>query len=110
MAGKQEKKGLSARAQASGIEAAKRSRVVNALLETYIRGTETGDARPRGAVLVEELYRLAMKSEDDRVRLAAIKEIIDRVDGKSVERKEVRNMRIEGIVYLPPAEDVQVVN
>jgi hypothetical protein len=110
MAGEQEKKGWPAGAQAAGVEAAKRSRVVNALLETYIRGTETGDTKPRGAVLVEELYKLAMKSEDDRVRLAAIKEIIDRVDGKSVERKEVRNMRIEGIVYLPPAEDIKAVN
>jgi hypothetical protein len=37
------------------------------------------------------------------VRLAAIKEIIDRIDGKSVERKEIRNLKIEGVVYLPPA-------
>jgi hypothetical protein len=35
------------------------------------------------------------------VRLAAAKEILDRVDGKVVERKEIKNMKLEGMVYFP---------
>jgi hypothetical protein len=77
------------------------------MLEVFIRGQDEGDKRARAAALVEELWRLATKSEDDRVRLAATKEIFDRIDGKAVERREVRSLKIEGVLYLPPADDIK---
>jgi hypothetical protein len=79
-------------------------RMVTQMLSAFIRGNDEGDRRPRAAALVESLWRLANHAENEGTRLAAIKEIFDRIDGKSVERKEVRNMKIEGILYLPPAD------
>ena len=82
-------------------------RLVCQMLNAFIRGKDEGDKRVRAAALVEELWRLATRAEDERVRLAAVKEIIDRVDGKAVERKEIRSLKIEGVLYLPPADEVK---
>jgi hypothetical protein len=87
------------------INPAQAGRLIGSMLDVFMRGAGEGDPRVRAAALVEELYRLAMSSEDDRVRLAAMKEILDRVDGKVVERKEIKNMKLEGVIYIPKRED-----
>jgi hypothetical protein len=76
------------------------------MLDVFIRGREKGDAAPRAARLIENLYNLAVGAESEGVRLAATKEILDRIDGKVVERREIKNVRIEGIVYIPRPADV----
>jgi hypothetical protein len=76
---------------------------VGRMIAAYLRGSDKGDVAIRAAKLVESLWTLSQFAEDDRVRLAATKELMDRVDGKVVERKEIRSMKIEGIVYLPEA-------
>ena len=79
------------------------SRIVGQMLGTFIRGCENGSKTIRAAELVQNLWQLATDKESPpAVRLAATKEILDRVDGKVVEHKEVRSMKIEGIVYIPP--------
>jgi hypothetical protein len=60
--------------------------------------------------LVERLWAIATAAENESARLAAIKEIMDRVDGKVVERKEVRSLKIEGILYLPAAAELELKN
>ncbi|MDR1231447.1 MAG: hypothetical protein LBK61_08605 [Spirochaetaceae bacterium] len=85
-------------------EAQSNGRVLTQMLNAFIRGKDPGDKRERAAALVESLWRLSQRAENEGVRLAAIKEIIDRIDGKSVERKEIRNLKIEGVVYLPPTD------
>jgi hypothetical protein len=43
------------------------------------------------------------------MRLAAIKEIMDKVDGKVAERKEIRSLKIEGVVFLLASGDSETV-
>jgi hypothetical protein len=78
--------------------------LLNIMLETYIRGSETGDDVPRAARLTEALVDMALHAEDQRLRFDATKFIFERVDGKAVERKEIKSMKIEGIIYLPTPE------
>ena len=73
-------------------------------MSAFIRGRASGDKEIRAVRLVENLWELATAADNDSVRLAATKEILDRVDGKVVERKEVRSLKIEGVVYLPTAD------
>jgi hypothetical protein len=86
-----------------------KSHLITEMLNTYIRGSEEGENIPRAAKIVESLYNLATRAENESTRLAAQKEILDRVDGKVVERKEIRSMKIEGIVYLPEADNLPAV-
>jgi hypothetical protein len=72
-------------------------------LETFIRGEENG--MPRAARLCESLWDIAMKADSASDRLAAAKLIFERIDGKAVEIKESRSLKIEGIVYIPEPED-----
>jgi hypothetical protein len=87
-------------------KAAVRSHLITSMLDTFIRGKEKGDPAPRAARLVESLYYLAMSAANEGVRLAATKEILDRIDGKVVERREIKSVKIEGIVYIPSADEV----
>jgi hypothetical protein len=80
--------------------------LLSSMLETYIRGSDEGDPKPRAAKLVEQVFDLAMHAEDPRLRLDATKFIVERVDGKAVERKEIKQMKIQGIIYIPEAEKI----
>jgi hypothetical protein len=82
------------------------TRLLSSMLDTYIRGSEEGQSRPRAAALIEGVVDLALHSQDDNLRLAAIKFIYERVDGKPVERKEIKSMKIQGIIYIPEAVDI----
>jgi hypothetical protein len=82
------------------------NRLLSSMLETYIRGSEEGATRPRAAQLIEKVFNIAMHSENKELQLAAIKFIYDRVDGKPVERKEIKSMKIQGIIYIPEAVDI----
>jgi hypothetical protein len=75
--------------------------LITSMLGVFIRGKEAGKAEPRVARLIEELYGLAIRAESESVRLAAITEIMNRIDGKVIEKKEIKSVRIEGIVYIP---------
>jgi hypothetical protein len=55
--------------------------------------------------LIENLYRLAAGAESENVQLSATSIILERIDGKAAERKEVRSMKIAGIVHIPRLED-----
>jgi hypothetical protein len=77
------------------------------MLDVYLRGCEKGAKVPRAAQLVEALVDMAMRSENENVRLAAIKEILDRTEGKAKEIREVKTMKLEGIVYLPEPSGVR---
>jgi hypothetical protein len=81
-------------------------RLLSSMLEAYIRGSEEGQSRPRAAQLVEKVVDLALYAEDQALRLSAIKFIYERVDGKPVERKEIKSMKIQGIIYIPEAVDI----
>jgi hypothetical protein len=85
-------------------------KLIGSMLDVYLRGGDGGgDERPRAARLVEVLYYIAVHGENDRTRLAAIQEIMDRVDGKVIERKEIKKMQIDGIVYIPKCvEEVRI--
>jgi hypothetical protein len=83
-----------------------KSRLVTSMLDVFIRGKDKGDRAPRAARLVENLYSLALGAESEGVRLAATKEILDRIDGKVVEKREIKSVKIEGIVYIPAPSDV----
>jgi hypothetical protein len=85
---------------------AQKNRLISSMLDVYIRGKEKGSSAPRAARLVEKLYSLAVGAESESIRLAATKEIFDRIDGKVVEKKEIKSVHIEGIVYIPAATDV----
>ncbi|GMO28509.1 MAG: hypothetical protein Ta2B_09230 [Termitinemataceae bacterium] len=102
--GKKEK-GLPAQTELARIN--ENSRIVGQMLNAFIRGKATGDKEVRAVRLVENLWELAMNCETPAVKLAATKEILDRVDGKVVEHKEVKSMRIEGIVFIPPSEKIE---
>jgi hypothetical protein len=84
-------------------------KLVSQMLNAFIRGKDPGDRRERAALLVEKLWNLATSAPNDSTRLAAIREIMDRVDGKVVERREVRSLHIQGILYLPAAADIDAV-
>ena len=88
-----------------GVKASE-AKLITSMLEVYMRGSDTGDAAPRAARLVERMYQLAMSAENEGVRLSAMKEILDRIDGKVVERKEIKNLKLEGILYLPQAAEI----
>jgi hypothetical protein len=76
------------------------------MLETYIRGSDEGNAVPRAVALTEGLVNMALYAEDARLRFDATKFIFERVDGKAVERKEVKSLKMEGIIYIPQAVDL----
>lgn len=82
-------------------------KLIAQMLNAFIRGREPGSGRERAAALVEGLWKLATGAENESTRLAAIREIFDRVDGRAVERREVRSLKIEGVLYLPPAAEFQ---
>ena len=108
MAGKKGKEAAGLPAATELARSDENSRIVGQMLSAFIRGREEGDKKVRAAKLVENLWELAMRSENDSIRLAATKEILDRVDGKVVERKELRSLKIEGVVYLPSANESAV--
>jgi hypothetical protein len=85
-------------------------RLLSAMLETYIRGSDEGSRKPRAAALIENVVDIALHGEDPRLRLDAAKFIFERIDGKAVERKEIKSMKIEGILYLPAARELDAVD
>lgn len=95
---------------------ARNGQLLTSMMEVFIRGSDDGGSgeqgRPvvRAARLCENLWNLAVHSGDEGIRLAATKMIFDRVDGRPVERKEVKSMRIEGIVYIPEAKELDQFN
>jgi hypothetical protein len=85
----------------------RRSRQLGDLLREFLKGEEY-DVN-RGQRLIENLYRLAMDAESENVRLSATNIILERVDGKVAEKKEIKSMKIAGIVHIPRLEDKPVI-
>jgi hypothetical protein len=84
-----------------------RSRALSELLRAYIEGYDRdGDDRTRAARLVERLWQIAMYGERDSTSLSAIGEILNRIEGKAVERKEAVEVKIEGLISYPTPADV----
>jgi hypothetical protein len=79
-------------------------------MNVFMRGDDNEKRIPRGARLVEEIYDTAIKAEKISDRIAAAKLIFDRIDGKAVERKEIRSIKIEGIVEIPAAVDIKEID
>lgn len=83
--------------------------LLKTMLDVYIRGSDARDDPPRAARLVENLWDLATNKEyKPELRLDATKFIFERIDGKAVEHKEIKTMRLEGIVYIPEAKAIDV--
>ena len=62
-----------------------KSEAITDILKDYLEETEGKSKKERKKILIEKIYELAIKNGD----LAAIKYIIDRIDGKPKEKKEV---------------------
>ena len=80
------------------------SSVLRDYIEGYLPYEEEG--KTIKLRLAETLVRIALYSEDDRARVSALKMLGDRVDGKAVERKEIKSLKVQGIVMLPPVQDI----
>jgi hypothetical protein len=85
-------------------------KLITQMLNAFVRGKDEGSKRVRAAALVESLWHLANHAENEGTRLAAIREIMDRTDGKVAERKEIRSLKIEGVVFLPASGDCEATN
>jgi hypothetical protein len=81
----------------------RRAKQLSDLLREFLNQEEY-DIR-RDTRLIENLYRLATSAESENVQLSATSIILERIDGKVAERKEVRSMKIAGIVHIPRLED-----
>ena len=66
----------------------KRDVSLSGILKRYLRVKEE-DGRPRNVVLAERLWELTEAAIEPDTRLAAIKYIYDRADGKPVESQQV---------------------
>lgn len=65
----------------------RKQKTLSDVLTKYLR--EKVDERPRNVVLAERLWQLTEAEIDPDTRLAAIKYIYDRADGKPVESQQV---------------------
>jgi hypothetical protein len=88
-------------------EAKRNGKLLGSMLDVFIRGKDKGDRLVRASRLIQTLWDLALHSEKEAVRLEAARELWNRIDGKVVERKEIANVRIEGLVYLPPSREIK---
>lgn len=81
----------------------KRDMFLTRAITKYMHGRDE-DGTPRMKILAQELFSIARYADTPSARVAAINLILERVDGKVVERKEVKSMRVEGIVHIPSPE------
>ena len=85
----------------------KRAKQLSDLLREFLN-QEVYDGR-RGQRLIENLYRLATEAESENVQLTAANIILERIDGKTAEKKEIKSMKIAGTVHIPKLEDKPII-
>lgn len=78
-----------------------KSRIISEELKELLAKESEVDKTTGAQRLGRKALELAEQSKDGYLALAAIKEITDRVEGKAVQRSDVR-----GIVVMMPAEQV----
>lgn len=78
-----------------------KSRIISEELKELLAKESEHDQRTGAQKLGEKVFALAEQDKDGYLALAAIKEITDRVEGKAVQRSDVR-----GLICMMPAEAV----
>ena len=78
----------------------KKEEALTDLLKLYLSGTD-GSKKERNQILIEKLYKMATTQDD----LAAIKYIINRIDGKPVDRKDVELNTDINVIYVDPEDE-----